>query len=417
MKLQKRTIKFFGLICLFLCIVASIFLAAGCSSPCEHVEGAWIVDQEATLYSEGSQHTVCTKCGETLQTEPIPSINATKKNVTDKLKNSVIKIYSYAFDGKTIVAQGSGFFINDKGVFITNAHVVEGSYFLKVRVSGLSTALKDVGHIYEYNKARDYAVCGLERAFKSTPVEFAEEATAGETVFSLGYPNDTRVLSTTFGKIIDADTTYNQTHYYSSDCEIDHGSSGGILANSKGQVLGITSGEFEDGTYASIKYAEFSKAVDRKGYLSSAKAPLDYFHKSEKAVITGLNFETYFDIIVTATPSPFVDTSVSYSVMVKLKDIYAQKNVDFGGNMTATVEIKTKYSYYEEGTYIDTLQTKTDTQYLYFRFGDLQEMIKGKTQTTTSSIFLSYLTKYHGMNTTYSTDVSGLINATLAFYD
>jgi len=43
----------------------------GTVTPCDHVEGAWIVDREATCTVDGSKHTECTKCGQTISTETI----------------------------------------------------------------------------------------------------------------------------------------------------------------------------------------------------------------------------------------------------------------------------------------------------------------------------------------------------------
>lgn len=415
MKLKKHKIQLLGFICLLLCLLASLLLLGGCGE-CEHIESDWIVDVEATLDTEGSHHTICTKCGRTIRNEPIPTLSLTKKEITDKLRASVVKVYSYDYDGETVLAQGSGFFINKSGVFVTNAHVVENSYYLKVQTATLSTSLREVSHIYEFNKTADYAVCGIDGFFSSTPVEFAEEANIGDTVYSLGFPNDVRVMSTTVGTILDNNTLYKQTHYYSTDSLIDHGSSGGILANDKGKVIGITSGEFEDGTFASIKYSEFSQAVDKKVFLSSAKAPLEYFHKTNKVLISMFNYETYFDFQVSATP--FTTTGAKYSVTIKLKDTYAKSKFTFDGTMNLTFRIETRYTYYKEGASFDTLQIDTDTKSLYFRFNSKQDLLLGKTETTTSSITISYLTKYHDLNITYSTDVFSLLGgSSITFYD
>ncbi len=45
--------------------------SGGAVTPCDHVEGAWIVDREATCTVDGSKHTECTKCGQTISTETI----------------------------------------------------------------------------------------------------------------------------------------------------------------------------------------------------------------------------------------------------------------------------------------------------------------------------------------------------------
>ena len=60
-----------------------------------HTEGDWIVDTEAQPGTDGSRHTECTICGETIQTEciPAPPIQETEPSqnsgMIDKIKDKV----------------------------------------------------------------------------------------------------------------------------------------------------------------------------------------------------------------------------------------------------------------------------------------------------------------------------------------
>ena len=49
----------------------------------------------------------------------------------------MVKVYCYDYDGETLLSQGSGFFINKTGTFITNAHVVEDAYYIKIKTRSL----------------------------------------------------------------------------------------------------------------------------------------------------------------------------------------------------------------------------------------------------------------------------------------
>ena len=45
--------------------------SGGTVTPCDHEESGWIIDREATCTVDGSKHTECTKCGQTISTETI----------------------------------------------------------------------------------------------------------------------------------------------------------------------------------------------------------------------------------------------------------------------------------------------------------------------------------------------------------
>ena len=72
----------------------------------------------------------------------------------------------------------------------------------------------------------------------------------GEKVFAIGSP---RGLENTFssGEV----SQWRDQNLMQISALIDHGSSGGALINEYGEVIGITSGTFYDGSQANLNYA------------------------------------------------------------------------------------------------------------------------------------------------------------------
>ena len=379
---------------------------------CSHISTKWVIDEEATLDAEGSKHLECRSCGKTIKTEVIPELYLTESEITSKLRPSVVKVTCYDYDGTTEISQGTGFFIDSVGTFITNAHVVEGCYFIKVKTYlGIE---HDVDVMYKYNyTTSDYAICNAKNCFSSTPVEFATSADVGDTVYALGYPNDAFLLRTTSGEITSNNTVDGTKNYYANTAWIDHGSSGGILADDKGRVLGITTGIFADGEYAALKYQDFK--FDASGFHIGGKAPVEYFHTVDEVWLGSHNLDEYFDIIVQGTATS--DTNVSYLVTVELKDKYKTKKIVIDSfNISITVKLDTDYSYTEVTSYGTYNRTKTDTNYLYFYFYNNYELSTGDMVTSSSFITLSYSTEYYGMNITYDADFFGG-SGTIIIYD
>ena len=379
---------------------------------CAHIGPKWVVDVEATLYSDGSRHLECKSCGKNIKTEVIPEIYLTQAEVTAKLKSAVVKVVCYDYDGTTEISQGSGFFIDTNGTFITNAHVVKDCFFIKVQT--YLGATYDVDVMYEYNgTVSDYAICKAKNCFSSNAVEFTTKAAVGDTVYALGYPNDAYVMSTTSGKITSTDAVDGTKHYYANTAWIDHGSSGGILADAKGRVLGITTGMFADGEYAALKYQDFK--FDAERIHVGTKEPLEYFHTVDEVWLGSYNMDDYFDIIVNGTATS--NTNVTYWVTVQLKDKYKNAKIVVDSvSISVTVKLDTEYKYKEVVSYGTANKTKTDTSYLYFRFWDEGDLITGDTQYTSSSIFISYSTEYYDMNISYEADFFGG-NGTIIIYD
>lgn len=383
--------KISTIILLFIWLMIFSFCFAGCKSEnsCEHLYSDWIVDTDATVNNEGQQHRECIKCGETLETQIIPrrlNINQIKQ----VLAQSMVKVDIYDYDNKTRVKQGSGFFIDDSGTFITNAHVVKDAYYVKVkkeanRAFGLTIANYNVDIMFDYDYFKtDYAICKAQ-TFTSTPVTLTENIKEGETVYALGYPNDANELSISQGVITKLNYTCEGKKYIVNTAKIDPGSSGGILANSRGEVIGITTGTV-DGEYLSIGYSDFKTAI-KEPHLA-AKEPLQWFHSKKVIDLSPTNVATYFNIYV--KPVPLSNGDVQYTIAIAIKPQYQGKKVQLNvGGLNFTITIDTDYKYQSKLIgQLGSWKTTSTNNYVYITVKTIYEL-GGATSATTAK-FIPY---------------------------
>lgn len=383
----KIIIKIISLLLVLICLL-------GCFTACNASTNSSANNQEHTIG------------------EQISGKKLTESEIIAKLKPSVLKVICYDYDGETEMSQGSGFFIDNQGTFITNAHVVEDCFFIKVKTHLGATYEVDV--MYKYNgTVSDYAICKARNCFSSQAVEFSSTAKAGDAVYALGYPNGATTMSTTKGKITNINAEDGTKNYYANTAWIDHGSSGGILADAQGKVLGITTGVFDDGEYAALKYQDFKHDVDSPHI--GVKAPVEYFHTVDKVMLGSYNMDEYFDVFVDG--NALSDTSVTYWITVRLKEKYRNKKIVIDStSISIDLKLNTEFQYKEVLSYGTANRTKTDTKYVHIWFWDENNMITGDREYVSSSIFLSYSTNYYGMNISYDVDFFGGMG-TLIIYD
>ena len=164
------------------------------------------------------------------------------EEIYDLYKDSVVKVrgkYEGVWDD-----YGSGFVIDQAGRVVTNFHVVEGTTELEVVFTDGTT--KKVVDISNYNRALDVAVLNLE-AGEYTPVNIGSSRNVkiGSTVYSIGYP---LVNNLTIGDgLVSSKLNLEGNNYIQVSAPISPGSSGGVLVNKAGQVIGITSATFLQG--------------------------------------------------------------------------------------------------------------------------------------------------------------------------
>lgn len=164
------------------------------------------------------------------------------KTKTDRLENdlkAVVKgekepVISY----KTV---GTGFFIDAKGLMITNAHVVKNSVNISV-FNEKGDKFKAI--VLKLDVNRDVAIIKIDddnfKPFSSLPYGISKtSADIAEPVFTLGYPRDEIV----YGEGYMSARTGNNGDTLSCQIAVpaDPGNSGGPVFNNNGQVIGVLS--------------------------------------------------------------------------------------------------------------------------------------------------------------------------------
>lgn len=139
--------------------------------------------------------------------------------------------------------QGSGFFISRDGVAVSNYHVFQGTGigYEQIKLSDGSTyKVKEVIARSSDDDVIVFRVDGRGKPFNCIPIA-KQLPRIGEKAYAIGSP---RGLENTFssGEI----SQIRGNDILQITVPIDHGSSGGVLLNAKGEAIGITSAGIDD---------------------------------------------------------------------------------------------------------------------------------------------------------------------------
>ena len=137
-------------------------------------------------------------------------------------------------------ALGSGFIIDEKGIVVTNNHVIQDAEDIIVRVNGN----KEINaKVIGADPLSDIAVLQLETKEKFIPVEFgnSDQARIGDWVIAIGNPFGLGGTVTS-GIISARNRSIGLSRYedfIQTDASINSGNSGGPLFDMSGDVIGI----------------------------------------------------------------------------------------------------------------------------------------------------------------------------------
>ena len=150
-------------------------------------------------------------------------------------------------------ALGSGFIIDEKGIVVTNSHVIQGAEDIFVSVNGSKEYEAKVLGTDPY---MDLAVLKIESNEKFVPVVFgdSDKARVGDWVVAIGNPFGFGGTVTS-GIISSRNRDIGLTRYddfIQTDASINQGNSGGPLFDLKGKVIGINTAIIAPGASGSI---------------------------------------------------------------------------------------------------------------------------------------------------------------------
>lgn len=198
-----------------------------------------------------------------LPSKTVTNINKSEKEVTvndkgisdavEKVYDSVVVVETYK--SKQQVSSGTGFVYkkdNDKAYILTNNHVVDGGdEVYAVFTNNKQVSTKIVGK----DEYADIAVLEVNSNEVISVAELgsSENTKLGDTVFAVGAPLDnayswtvTRGILSGKDRMVEVSLSNSSSSDWimkviQTDAAINSGNSGGPLANSNGEVIGITS--------------------------------------------------------------------------------------------------------------------------------------------------------------------------------
>lgn len=197
------------------------------------------------------------------------------QEIYEKCSPAVFSIDTWDANGDPY-ASGSGFFIDGSGLAVTNHHVLEDALSASVTLEDGTT--HPILGVVEFDDVLDYAVILVEGSgFPTLKVGDSLGAKSGEQVYAIGNP---RGLSNTISDgIISNPRRENFDGMIQISVPISHGSSGGALLNTKGEVIGITTASLESGQNLNFAVpidhlspvAELLETVRDPGYFTMAE--------------------------------------------------------------------------------------------------------------------------------------------------
>jgi serine protease Do len=138
---------------------------------------------------------------------------------------------------------GSGFVIDDTGLIVTNAHVVEDADWIQVR---LSDGRRFSGKVVGRDSRVDLALVKIDGATELKPLALGDSnrLRVGEFVLALGHPFGLE-QSVSFGIVSRKGSPLTVAapgfDFIQTDAAINPGNSGGPLVNMAGHVVGVNS--------------------------------------------------------------------------------------------------------------------------------------------------------------------------------
>lgn len=202
-----------------------------------------------------------------LEAKPKNTNEMTAAQVYEKVNASVVGIYVYNAAGK--MANASGVIYSSDGYIITNDHIYSEIGSPKFKIYTYDNKEYDAQYIAG-DKVSDLAILKIKDGdFKTAVFGNSNQIIFGENVVAIGRPGGaTNASSVTKGIVSATSRRVQTTSSYSArlietDCPINPGSSGGVLANMYGQVVGITSSKLASSDIDAVGYAIPTTTVKR----------------------------------------------------------------------------------------------------------------------------------------------------------
>ena len=268
------------------------------------------------------------------------------------LKDSVVMVEVYDKYGNEL-ATGSGFCAYRPDYIVTNYHVIEGAYEIKLVTDWDEEFNAKTVEIF--NEEADIAILSIDGKLEPIKIGNSDTCKIGQKVYAIGSPvGEKNTVSQ--GTISNLDDVEN----IRTTVPISHGSSGGALLDNRGKLIGITYAGYDN-----AQNLNFAIPVTKLNSLYNAIAVQDYtmlsssMYKNTIKDYTSIEDEMFEKIIIKEdknyASSNIKNVYYATSGFSKFDDtlaLWQGELVDKYNSLDAT-EKWSVYSYFEESKNYD----------------------------------------------------------------
>ena len=145
-----------------------------------------------------------------------------------------------------LMGNGTGFFITEDGLLVTNYHVVEHGASFTVKVE---SGKELPAELVKLNRANDLALLKVKGDFSPLPVRNSNESELGDPVLTMGFPAinvQGREPKLTEGMISSLKGMRDDKRFFQISVPVQPGNSGGALVDEFGNVVGVVTARLND---------------------------------------------------------------------------------------------------------------------------------------------------------------------------
>ncbi len=250
-------------------------------------------------------------------------------NAIHQISTSVVKI-------GTSSGSGSGFFLKQHGIVVTNYHVVSNHKMVSIENHDKE---KITAKVVFLNPIVDLAFLQPSKPLDHLPDMYLQPPTTLQNldrVAVLGYPYG-MPFTITDGVISSPRQLMDGRHYIQTDAAINPGNSGGPLVNLRGEIVGVTTSKFADADNVGFAIPAGDLLVDLESFAEnvemefSVKCPscgsllfekVEYCHNCGASI----DQETLFEEPKLSNLAGFVETALTE---LDIDPVIARNGYDF----------------------------------------------------------------------------------------
>ncbi len=212
--------------------------------------GAVVAGGAVGLFGAGGHSTTTTRTASTAATSTgarrvVDSTAPTATQIYHRDSTGVVAIKAITAKGED---EGTGIVLNEKGLILTNDHVIAGATSITVEANG-SSSMTRVAKVVGEEANQDLALISVEPSglgLKALTLASSSPVQVGDSVYAIGNPYGleetlTRGIVSALGREISAPDGTKITGAIQTDAALNPGNSGGPLLNEEGEVIGVNS--------------------------------------------------------------------------------------------------------------------------------------------------------------------------------